>query len=86
LYFQAVHYSYLCPCLFLPLNGKLLKVAEEHVLSNFDSPHSVANVWHMVGAQSMYRMTLNYNVWFCLIVSWTLWERGWDYRQMTNWF
>lgn len=59
--FSAVCYSYLRPCLFLPLTGELLKVAEGHALSNSDSPHSVANVWHMVGARSMCGMTLNYN-------------------------
>lgn len=59
--FFAIHYSYLCSCLFLPLAGELLRVAKEHVLFNSHSPLSMAYVWHMVGAQSMCRMTLNYN-------------------------
>lgn len=87
LYFSAVCYSYLCPCLFLPLNGELLNVAKEHVLSNSDSPHSVANACYMVGAQSKCGMTLNYKGWvLCLPVSWILWESCWDCRQMINWF
>lgn len=34
-------------------------VAEEHVLSHSDSPHSVASVWHMVHTQSLSGLSNN---------------------------